>query len=83
MVSKVSEKGQITIPKPLRESLGIEAGEEMAFEERDGTIVVRRTGRSTPIRRLVGLVRERVDVDAYLADARGPSWTADLDEGDR
>jgi len=83
MVSKVSEKGQITIPKPLRDSLGIEAGEELAFEERDGAIVVRRTARSAPVRRLVGLVRERVDVDAYLTDARGPAWTADLDEGDR
>jgi len=83
MVSKVSEKGQVTIPKPLRDSLGIETGEELAFEERDGAIIVRRTGRSAPIRRLVGLVRERVDVDEYLADARRPSWTADLDEGDR
>jgi len=83
MVSKVSEKGQITIPKPLRESLGIEAGEELAFEERDGAILVRRVTSAAPVRRLVGLVRERVDVDAYLAETRGPAWRSDLDEGDR
>lgn len=79
MVSRLTEKGQVTIPKPLRESLGLEAGHELEFEEREGTLVVRRRAQADPLRSLVGLVRERVDIDAYLEETRGPRWEADLD----
>jgi AbrB family looped-hinge helix DNA binding protein len=72
----VGERGQITIPKRLRRSLGIRAGEDVEFEERDGLLVVRRVGASDPLDRLVGLVSRRSDVDAYLAESRGPAWSA-------
>ena len=82
MVSRLTVKGQITIPKPLRESLGLEPGQELEFEEREGALVVRRRAPVDPLRRLVGLVTERVDVDAYLEETRGPRWQADLDGGE-
>lgn len=77
--SKVGERGQITIPKRLRRNLGIRAGEAVEFEQRDGALVVRRVGAADPLDRLVGLVGERVDVDAYLTKARGPAWSAARD----
>jgi AbrB family looped-hinge helix DNA binding protein len=40
---RVSEKGQVTIPKELRDALGIGAGTEVEFERRRDTIVVRKT----------------------------------------
>lgn len=82
MKSKLTEKGQVTIPKPLRESLGLEPGQELEFEEQAGTVVVRRKVPSDGLRQLVGLVTERVDVDACLAEARGPAWRSGQD-GDR
>ena len=39
---RVTEKGQVTIPKELRDALGIGAGTEVAFERRRDTIVVRK-----------------------------------------
>ena len=39
---RVTEKGQVTIPKDLRDALGIGAGTEVEFERRDDTIVVRK-----------------------------------------
>ena len=30
---RVTTKGQVTIPKEIREALGIEPGDEIAFEE--------------------------------------------------
>jgi len=33
MVSRLTTKGQVTIPKPLRDSLGLEPGHELEFEE--------------------------------------------------
>ena len=38
----VSEKGQVTIPKPLRRSLGLAPGTVLAFEEREGRLVASR-----------------------------------------
>lgn len=32
---RVTTKGQVTIPKEIREALGIEPGDEVAFEETD------------------------------------------------
>ena len=40
---KVTEKGQVTIPKELRDALGIGAGTEVEFERRKDTIVVRKS----------------------------------------
>ncbi|MFZ1491219.1 MAG: AbrB/MazE/SpoVT family DNA-binding domain-containing protein [Ilumatobacteraceae bacterium] len=39
---RVTEKGQVTIPKELRDALGIGAGTEVEFERRKDTIVVRK-----------------------------------------
>jgi AbrB family looped-hinge helix DNA binding protein len=44
---KVTEKGQVTIPKALRDALGIGAGSEVEFERRRDTIVVRKAKRAT------------------------------------
>ncbi len=79
MKSRLTEKGQVTIPKPLRDSLGLEPGQELEFEEQDGRLVVRRVAPADPLRQLLGLVRERTDVDAYLAETRGPRWQAGRD----
>lgn len=82
MVSRLTTKGQVTIPKPLRESLGLEPGHELEFEEREGTLLVRRRTPVNPLQQLVGLVRERIDIDAYLDETRGPRWQDDLDDGE-
>ena len=61
---RVSEKGQVTIPKELRDALGIGAGTEVEFEQRKDTIVVRKTkDRTTRGARLVDRMRGRGDVE--------------------
>ncbi|CAN5255129.1 hypothetical protein BH18GEM1_BH18GEM1_16720 [soil metagenome] len=78
----MTERGQVTIPKSLRKSLGILPGEELEFEEQRGALLLRRVIREDPLRKLVGLIREPLDVDAYLAEARGPAYDPDLDGPD-
>ncbi|MBA2281339.1 MAG: AbrB/MazE/SpoVT family DNA-binding domain-containing protein [Actinomycetota bacterium] len=60
---RVTEKGQVTIPKELRDALGIGAGTEVEFERRRDTIVVKKS-RTTNQRgsRLVERLRGRGDV---------------------
>lgn len=38
--SRVQEKGQITLPADIRRNLGLEKGDLVAFEERDGGVLI-------------------------------------------
>ncbi len=81
-VSILGKKGQVTIPKPLRDRLGLEPGQEIEFEARERALIVRRRAPADPLRRLVGLLPSHIDVDAYLEETRGPAWQPDLDGGE-
>ncbi len=39
MKSTLSERGRITIPKKIREQLGLRPGQELEFETRDGLLI--------------------------------------------
>lgn len=41
-VATLTSKGQITLPKPIRQALGVDAGSKVAFDLRDGEVVVTR-----------------------------------------
>ena len=61
---RVTEKGQVTIPKRLRDALGIGAGTEVEFERRNDAIVVRKARTATTRGdRLVDRMRGRGDVE--------------------
>jgi AbrB family looped-hinge helix DNA binding protein len=73
---RVTEKGQVTIPKDLRDALGIGAGTEVEFDRRGDAIVVRKSARGpTRGRRLAERLRGRGDVamttDEIMALTRG------------
>lgn len=54
--STVTSKGQVTIPKPIRDSMGLQNGDQVDFvEESDGRIYVRRA--SLNVEDLRGLLR--------------------------
>jgi AbrB family looped-hinge helix DNA binding protein len=78
MKSVIGERGQVTIPKPLRRSLGLRPGEEVEFQEVQGKIVLSKAGRVDPWDAVVGILAP-MDVDVALAAMRGPAWTAALD----
>jgi antitoxin PrlF len=77
MRAVISEKGQVTIPKALRDSLGLQPGQELEFEELAGALVARRVHRSDPLQDLLGLFAEPRDVDAFLVETRGPGLDDD------
>ena len=39
---RVTTKGQVTIPKEIRDALGIEPGDELAFEETDSGYTIQK-----------------------------------------
>jgi antitoxin PrlF len=67
----VSEKGQITIPKVLRERLGMKLGQVLELEEDNGRILVTKADETDPVERLYGILPADPTTDAFIASIRG------------
>lgn len=77
MAATVTSKGQVTIPKPVRDLLGIKPGSKVDFERApDGRVVlVKVDGNQRPSRfaRLRGHAGKGLSTDAIMALTRGES----------
>ena len=73
MKTTVSEKGQVTIPKPLRDRLGLRPGSVLDFEEADGRLVGRKLMPADHLEELVGILRLPGGTDAFIREMRGPA----------
>ncbi len=71
MKSIVSEKGQITIPKPLRERLGLHAGQVLEFQEQEGKLVATKASMYDPVDALFGILKTKTKTDQVIKDLRG------------
>ncbi|MEB2845743.1 AbrB/MazE/SpoVT family DNA-binding domain-containing protein [Rhizobiales bacterium RZME27] len=75
MSTTVTAKGQVTIPKAVRDLLGIVPGSEVDFQRAaDGTIVLTAVGDKKPSSRfqqLRGHAGKGLDTDAIMALTRG------------
>lgn len=70
---KVSSKGQIIIPKEVRERLGVRTGEKLLVLSRDGEILLRKT-QGISIEEIAGKIekqtkQEGIDVDRLVDEA--------------
>jgi AbrB family looped-hinge helix DNA binding protein len=79
---RVDEKGRVTIPQSIRESLGIEPGEEVTFALDDGTVVIRpRVSREEFVETMAGVVNDRTRKEGAAAtdpEEMKADWTSDL-----
>ena len=77
MATTVTSKGQVTIPKPVRERLGIEPGSSVEFEvAADGRIVLTKVDGPRPASRfeaLRGRAGTGLSTDQIMALTRGES----------
>lgn len=75
MSATVTSKGQITIPKRVRDLMGIEPGSRVDFERGpDGSVVlvkVGKKGRASRFSRLRGHAGKGLSTDAIMAMTRG------------
>ncbi len=72
----VSEKGQVVIPKALRDRLGIRPGQELEFSDQRGKLVVRKVAAQDPVDRAYGVLRRKRGVDETLRALRGEADAA-------
>lgn len=73
MKSVVSEKGQVTIPKAVRDKLGLRPGTVVEFEAVEGRLVGVKREQTDPFRKWMGRARLPAgqNVDTYLSRVRG------------
>lgn len=80
--TRITRKGQVTIPKDLREAYGLEEGDELVWQESDEGIVVRKATRSAGRGMLVDddvptETREEMaeEMEAEIREKRRTEWT--------
>ena len=75
MATTVTSKGQVTIPKLVRDHLGIVPGSKVAFRRAaDGSIIIERaggTGQPSRFADLVGIAGPGPSTDEIMAMTRG------------
>ncbi len=74
-MATVTSKGQITLPKNVRDALGIGTGTEVEFEVHDGVAILRKRLPPEALRRWRGYLRdrgERRSSDDLVAALREP-----------
>ncbi len=77
MSTTVTSKGQVTIPKPVRDRLNIKPGSQVDFElAEDGRVVLVKAGRKTAapksrFDRIRGTMKSDMTTDEIMALLRG------------
>ena len=69
---KISERGQITIPKILRAKFGLNKNVEIELTPTKGGILIHKRSQSKhPVDLVYGILEQLSDTDAYIEEIRG------------
>jgi antitoxin PrlF len=74
--SQVSERGQVTIPKALRDRLGIRPGAILEFREEAGRLVAAKVADLDPVEAVYGVLGSGRSTDDQIRRLRGPADVA-------
>jgi AbrB family looped-hinge helix DNA binding protein len=73
MKATMGERGQVTIPKPVRDRLGLRAGQRLEVTEESGRVVLEKAPDDGPVLRRVGTLKLPRSVDEIMDEMRGPA----------
>ena len=68
---KIGERGQVTIPKPLRVKYGFLPFIEVEFIDHQNGILVRKKNKQSPIDDIYGLLGKNQTTDTIMEEIRG------------
>ncbi|WP_435196830.1 AbrB/MazE/SpoVT family DNA-binding domain-containing protein [Natronomonas sp. EA1] len=68
---KVTTKGQVTIPKAIRDRLGIDPGDEVEFVETNEGYVLRKTPGENPFEKWKGSLETDRTTEEIMDELRG------------
>ena len=67
----VAERGQVTIPKPLRQRMGIMPKTVLDFHEENGRLIVVKASGSDPVSRVMGCLKLNKTTSVLMEVLRG------------
>lgn len=70
MNAVVAQRGQVTIPKPLRDKLGISPRTVLDFREEDGKLVAVKVPEGDPVAQVTGCLHLDTPTDEWVAAMR-------------
>ena len=69
---KIGERGQVKIPKPLREKYGLLPNIEVEFTpEKDGIRLQKKKHYVSPVKQVFGILNKGGKTDDYIDEVRG------------
>lgn len=71
MKTIMSEKGQVTIPKKLRDRMGIRPGQVLDFQEKKGRLVITKASPEDPVEGVYGIIQLNRSTDDIVTLLRG------------
>jgi AbrB family looped-hinge helix DNA binding protein len=71
MKTKMTAKGQITVPKAVRERLGLRPGDQLDVVDDEGRLVARRLTPVDPIDSVYGIISLPQGTDEFIRELRG------------
>ncbi len=72
MKARFAERGQVTIPKQLRERLGIKPGMVLEFTEEHGRLIAVKGVGVDPVSEVFGCLGMTLNTNALMAQLRRP-----------
>ncbi|HEX2254421.1 MAG TPA: AbrB/MazE/SpoVT family DNA-binding domain-containing protein [Thermoanaerobaculia bacterium] len=70
-MARITSKGQVTIPKQVRDRLGLAAGTQVVFELDTDGVRLRKLPPGTALDRWTGVLELPQEVDDFIGDLRG------------
>ena len=75
MAGRISDKGQVTIPKKIRDGMGMKPGDLVEFTVREGELIGRRRAAAIPWAEVYGMLKTDKTTDELLRELCGdPLW---------
>jgi len=71
MKARVGQRGQVTIPKGIRESLGMKAGTVLELSEEDGRLIAVKAPDLDPVSEVYGYLGKGIDTESLIAQLPG------------
>ena len=69
---KITERGQITIPKKLRDHYGLHKDVEINLVASNSGILIKKQSRTMhPVDKVFGILNKKSDTDQYIEEIRG------------
>ena len=69
---KIGDRGQVTIPKDIREQYGLLPNIEVEFiQEKNGVLIVKKIRDRSPVEQIYGILKKKQNTDNYIEAIRG------------